>query len=374
MSEKRQNIVILGGGAFGVATAREIAPKLDMTRYRLIVINPRPYFAHLPGLIRTVVTAEGKLEEQILMEYGNFLNGKGEVKIGKVASFTSTKEGGEVVLSDGEKVPYSVLVLAPGSLWEGPLALPDEPEEVLQHINAWRAKFEKADSILLAGGGSVGIEMAGEIKDFFPRKSVTIVHAQDQLVNAAYPKKFRTQLLRRIRKTGAEVVLDDYVDSTEPSEDGTVTTRKGRKIKADLVVPTRGGRPNTSVIASSLGADTLTSSGHVKVQLTLQLPNHPRIFAAGDVIDWNEQKQAGKAPGHAAVIAKNAFALLSGGEASTLYKGSPEMILVTVGRNGGGAFLGLLWGLTFGDWFAAKIKSRGLIIEMVKNNYGLGKQ
>jgi NAD(P)H-nitrite reductase large subunit len=185
MSKERQNIVILGAGAFGVATAREIAPKLDTTRYRLIVINPRPYYVHLPGFIRTSVTAEGKLEEQVLIEYGNFLNGKGELKIAKVASFTSTKEGGEVVLSSGEKVPYSVLVVAPGSLWEGPLGLPDEPEEVTQHINEWRAKIERADSILLAGGGSVGIgeytptpvttlylalppEFAGEIKDFFP--------------------------------------------------------------------------------------------------------------------------------------------------------------------------------------------------------------
>lgn len=157
MSDKRQNIVILGGGAAGISIAREIAPKLDTTRYRLIVVNPRPYFAHLPALIRTVVTAEGKLEDEILMDYGDFLHGKGEVKIGKVASFTSTKEGGEVVLSDGEKVPYSVLVLAPGSLWEGPLALPDQPEDVLQHINSWRARIENADSILLAGGGSVGI-------------------------------------------------------------------------------------------------------------------------------------------------------------------------------------------------------------------------
>jgi NADH dehydrogenase FAD-containing subunit len=67
---------------------------------------------------------------------------------------------------------------------------------------------------------------------------VTIVHGQDQLLNDAYPEKFRTKALQRIQKTGTEVVLDDYVDVTEPSEDGTVTTRKGKKIKASLIVRT----------------------------------------------------------------------------------------------------------------------------------------
>ena len=64
------------------------------------------------------------------------------------------------------------------------------------------------------------------------------MHGQDQLINDAYPQKFRTKALQRIQKTGTEVVLDDYVDVTEPSEDGTVTTRNGRKIKASLVVRT----------------------------------------------------------------------------------------------------------------------------------------
>lgn len=36
--------------------------------------------------------------------------------------------------------------------------------------------------------------------------------------------------------------------------------------------------------------------------------------------------------------------------------------------------MGFLWGITFGDWFAARIKSKGLIIEMIKKNYELGKK
>ncbi|KAF5313576.1 hypothetical protein D9611_010179 [Ephemerocybe angulata] len=368
-----KNIIILGGGAFGLATARELVTKLDTTRFKLILITSRPYYVHLPGLIRTVVTAEGALEKQVLMPYANSLKGKGEVKVASVVSFTSTKEGGEVELSTGERLPYSVLVLAPGAIWEGPLNLPEEPAAVLEHINAWRAKIENANSILLVGGGAVGIEFAGEIKDFFPSKSVTLAHGQAKLINDTYPDKYRSKLLARVNKTGTEVVLNEYVDATEPSEDGTVTTRSGKKLKADLIIPSRGGRPNTSVISSSLGADAVTASGHIKVLRTLQLPDHPRIFAAGDAIEWKEQKQAGKSTGHATAIAKNILALLNGGEASTPYKGATEMIVTTVGRTGGVAYMGFLWGITFGDGFSAMVKSKTLLVDMMRNSFELGK-
>lgn len=37
-----------------------------------------------------------------------------------------------------------------------------------EHLTQWRNKFEDAQDIVLAGGGSVGIETAGEIKDIWP--------------------------------------------------------------------------------------------------------------------------------------------------------------------------------------------------------------
>ena len=52
----------------------------------------------------------------------------------------------------------------------------------------------------------------------------------------------------------------------------------------------------------------------------------------GDIIDWEEQKQAAKNAGHAAVVAKNVKAVLEGRKPTAVYKGSYEIILVTVGK------------------------------------------
>jgi NADH dehydrogenase FAD-containing subunit len=155
----RKNIVIVGGGAFGASVAKGIssARNFDTSRYRLILVTPRPFFVHLPGLVRTAVTSIGNLEDEVLMPYDDFMKGKGEVKVGTVASFSEEKEGGEVVLESGEKIPYSALVLTPGSIWEGPLNLPVSESDIRRHFGTWRSAFEKANDIVLVGGGSVGI-------------------------------------------------------------------------------------------------------------------------------------------------------------------------------------------------------------------------
>ena len=86
------------------------------------------------------------------------------------------------------------------------------------------------------------------------------------------------------------------------------------------------------MIGESLGSDALTDRGNVKVLPTLQLLDHPSIFAIGDIIDWVEQKQAFKSNGHGSTVAANILNLLNGSQAQKNYKTGPEMMLVTNGK------------------------------------------
>jgi NADH dehydrogenase FAD-containing subunit len=155
----RQNVVVVGGGGAGAPAVKHLSATLDPSKYNLILINSRPYFTHLVATIRMVVTSEGNLEDRALIPYDrNFVNGNGELVVGTVVSITDHgKTGGYVTLSNGETIEYSVLVLTPGSTWEGPLHLPDTKAENQVWVNDWRAKFEKSNDILLVGGGAVGI-------------------------------------------------------------------------------------------------------------------------------------------------------------------------------------------------------------------------
>jgi NAD(P)H-nitrite reductase large subunit len=158
-TQERQNIIIVGGGNVGISAFNALAGHLDATKSNLILITPRPYFTHLPASLRLVVTSEGKLEDTTLMPFGAKHNGPNKrVLNAKVTSIVdSDAKGRYVVLENGDRIDFSVLVLTPGSIWEGPINFPDKKEEHLEWINAWRQKFGKANDIVLVGGGSVGL-------------------------------------------------------------------------------------------------------------------------------------------------------------------------------------------------------------------------
>ena len=76
-------------------------------------------------------------------------------------------------------------------------------------------------------------EYAGEIKDAFPRKKVTIVHSDSMLLNSAYPNKYRKRVEKDLTSRGVNIVFNDHVDNFESIP---ATTRTQRQLDGDLVV------------------------------------------------------------------------------------------------------------------------------------------
>ncbi|KAJ3493325.1 hypothetical protein NLJ89_g11045 [Agrocybe chaxingu] len=370
-----QNIVIVGGGPAGVVLFNEFGSKLSASEASVIMVTPRPYFTWLPACPRMLVTEDGELEKRVLMPFpDNFNEGNRKVVLSKVVSIHDGEEKAQrfVTLDNGETIEFSVLILAPGSKWDGPLGFPESKEEDLEFIKKWRKEFAEAKDIVLIGGGAVGVELAGELVDEWPTKPVTLVHGHPLLLTATYPDKFRQDVVDRLIRRGVNLVLGDYVDDIIP-KDGKITTRKGTDVPADLVISTRGGKPNTEFIRT-LGSDVLDDGGYIRVRETLQLVDHPRIFAAGNAIDIPEGRHAYKAARQALIVAKNTVALVRGSDdPKTLwqYRGGRNSITLSIGKDGGACYFDVLWGLMFGDYFASLKKSRGLMIDMVKRRLQL---
>lgn len=158
-NDDRKNIVIVGAGGGGSSAARTLSAKLDASRYNIILINPRPYYIPLPAMPRVVVSDVDNLEEQAFPSLDKvFHNDNGTFVLGKVALIEKkTGKGGSVVLENGERIPFEVLVLSTGSIWSGPIAFPDDATEVTEFIKNGRDAFEKAQKIVIAGGGAVGL-------------------------------------------------------------------------------------------------------------------------------------------------------------------------------------------------------------------------
>ena len=78
--------------------------------------------------------------------------------------------------------------------------------------------------------------------------------------------------------------------------------------------------------------DVLTDKGYVRVNEHLEVHGHPGVFAVGDIVDWPEQKQAAKAMWHAPVAAANVLSFVQGKPPQKVYKGAPELIMVSLGK------------------------------------------
>ncbi|KAG8219520.1 hypothetical protein J3R82DRAFT_470 [Butyriboletus roseoflavus] len=373
MSSKK-NVVVVGAGYAGIAVVTALTAKLDSSKYHIVLINPLPYAIPLPATLRLVVSEAAKLEQTALVPLDRlFKKGNGETRVGVVKSIElkDAQSGGQVVLESGECIPYEILVIASGSKWKGPINFPLQESDVLPHVHTWRSKFANAKHVIIAGGGAVGIELAGELKDEYPDKKVTIVQGDRQLLNSTYPASLRQGLATRLFVRGVELIFNEHVDSFPEEGSVGLVTRKGTKIAdADLVISARGPSPNTAFVAS-LGSSSLSASGFIKVKPTLQLVDYPRIFAAGDVIEWAEQKQAAKVASHAGVVVQNVLNVLAGkSDALMNYQGSAEMIVITNGRNGGMGYFPFIGGFTLGDFWTKLLKSRGLLVGMFRSSLG----
>ena len=79
------------------------------------------------------------------------------------------------------------------------------------------------------------VETAGEIKDVYPSKTVTILQGDRLLLNDVYPDKFRRDIQRRLERRGVKIVLNDAV-SGNPSTEKPIKTREGMELTCDLLV------------------------------------------------------------------------------------------------------------------------------------------
>ncbi|KAJ6492999.1 hypothetical protein C8R45DRAFT_988573 [Mycena sanguinolenta] len=369
-NDDRKSVVVVGGGSAGVNIARPLSSKLDATKYKLILINPRPFRVLLPATLRMVVSNVDNLgtTSTALVPFDKiFHDGNGTFLQDSVRSIHEKT----LTLGSGEQIAYDILILASGLSWVDPIAFPDSAEDVTAYLARSHEKFANAGSYLLVGGGAVGCELAGELKDIWPEKEVTIAHGQRLLFNETYPDRFRKSAADHLTRRGVKILLDEIVEDL-PSQAGpaTVLTQSGLKLSADLVLKTTGPtHPNTAFIRS-LDADILTSAGFVNVQPTLQLHKYPNIFAAGDIIEWKEQKQAIKAGAHAKIVTQNVLNYINGRPLKN-YTSGFEAILVTNGKRSGISYFGLLWGLIFGGWFTSLLKSKSLLVPMFRKESGL---
>lgn len=64
----------------------------------------------------------------------------------------------------------------------------DEKVKSVEYFKSYQLGVEKAASIVIVGGGAVGVQMATDLKEVYPEKNITLVHSRDRLMPLYHPK------------------------------------------------------------------------------------------------------------------------------------------------------------------------------------------
>lgn len=294
-------IVIIGGVAGGATAAARIR-RLD-EQAEIIVFERSGFVSYancgLPYYIGGVITDPAELTLQTPESFWQRFRIDMKVRHEVTAIDPEKKTVSVRNLNTGEvfEESYDKLLLAPGAKPVRP-PLPGIDQDRLFTLRTVedtlriRAFIEKEhpQSVVLAGGGYIGLELAENLRDL--GLDVTIVQRPKQLLNPLDPE-MAAFVHAKMRQKGVHLMLGHSVEGFAPADGGVeVLLRDAPSLRADMVVLAIGVAPDTA-LAQQAGL-ALGAKNSIVVNDRMET-SAPDIFAVGDAVEIRHAVTGGKA-------------------------------------------------------------------------------
>ncbi|KAJ1558832.1 hypothetical protein HK096_002701, partial [Nowakowskiella sp. JEL0078] len=316
-----KNIVVIGGSCVGMAVAMRIRMSKPLpTPYRLVIIEKNSHFHYMFAFPRASVFPG--ISSSLFAPYNKLFKSPNEgVMINAKAVSINSKE----ILLDrfipefpNKNIPYEYLIYGTGAKHPEPgnLCEADTKVKGIATLKRHQDRIKRSKNVLIIGGGAVGLELAAEIKEHYPRKKVTLIHSRDRYLEP-FKKELHDLSYRNLKSLGVRQILNDRVlipkgGFTDSGKKIVVTTKSGKKIESDLQILCTGMIPNSSLLSTISPQSINPANKLVKVLPTLQIidPRFPKIFAAGDVVDLDDIKSGYAAWAHAYLAIDNILKMI----------------------------------------------------------------
>ncbi|CZT03356.1 uncharacterized protein RAG0_10144 [Rhynchosporium agropyri] len=223
-------------------------------------------------------------------------------------------QDGKVELASGDFVACDYLAIATGVTQSPPAKLlSTERSGAWAELKVLQERIKESMDIALVGGGAVGVQLATDIKSFYPEKKVTLIHSRAQILSS-FGVRLHDYVMEKLGKLGVEVVLEDWPTlpkntTWEPAE---IVFKDGRKQRCDLVIPCIGQTLNSSILKSFFSASISPLTGHTRVNKKLQIKDEikedtifNKIFALGDVAETGGRRFAKAGSAQAEIVQEN---------------------------------------------------------------------
>ncbi|KAI1347884.1 hypothetical protein F5Y01DRAFT_307198 [Xylaria sp. FL0043] len=317
-----RNIVVVGASMAGYHAAKSIAESLlPGSPYQVVVIEAHDHF-HFTWVLPRFCVVEGH-EHKAFIPYGPHLRHIPENTLRWVQGRAVHITKDSVYLSSGEEIPYEFLVVATGA--GATDALPgrvdsDDKAGGITRLQDIQTRIKGANNLVVVGGGAAGVELATDAKSYYPDKSVVLVHSRDNVMHRFGPG-LQKAAMEGLRGLGIEVITGDRL-IREDKERGVAVLKSGKEVECDFLVSCVGQRPNSSLI-TELSPGSVTSSGHIRVNPTMQIDDEslPNVYVCGDVAETNTPNPNSRtARAQATVVADNVILAIDGHKPTNKYK------------------------------------------------------
>lgn len=264
------NVVIIGGGACGMAAATKIRRQSD---FNITVLSWDSHTAYSHCGIPFVLGREiESFEKLIVKPPGFFRENKIDVKLNeKVKSIDLT---GQVVMTGKGIYPFDKLVIATGSL---PFISRESQANILPYgIFTLRSlddgrlfgkALETARTVCIIGGGTIGIECASAITKR-GIKTILITRSKD-LLSRQFDSDMSAIVRAQLEALGVEVITGELVVLPENFWKQRTVFINDRQVPADLVLLATGVKPETW-LAREAGI-TIGEAGGIVINEMLQV-------------------------------------------------------------------------------------------------------
>ncbi|XP_063817386.1 ferroptosis suppressor protein 1 [Pseudophryne corroboree] len=349
-------VVIVGGGFAGIAAAN----LLKSNGIPFVLVDMKDAFHHNVAALRASV--ESGFARKTFISYRESY--RDSFTQGKVVGINLETQN--VLLESNEELHFSHLIIATGSYgpFPGKVNKIVTKDAAVQLYEDLVQQIQKAEHVVVVGGGSAGVEMAAEVKTDYPEKEVTLIHSKVALADVELEPRVRKAVKDILLKKGVKLVLGQKVVNLEELPWNKVQQnmelqldKDTKAISADLILCCTGIRINSSCYVDIFG-DKVASNGALKVNEFLQVEGYSNIYAVGDCTDLREPKMAYNAGVHAKIAVTNIINSLLEKPLKTYKTGSVSMLL-SMGRNDG---VGQFNGHYMGSVLVTMAKSRDVFV------------
>lgn len=281
-ADRSAKVVIVGASVGGVRTAQAL--RRESYDGRIVVVGAESELPYdKPPLSKQFLSGQWSAERVALLTEDAAEDARIELRLGTAAEHVALAER-QVVLADGERIDYDVVILATGSQARPSPWATESGVHVLRTIDDSRALADDLANngpVVVVGGGFIGAEVAATARSL--GHEVTIVDPLEVPVGRVLGREVGLLFADLHHRNGVATHFGTGVEAVEGrAGDLTVRLTDGQSLPAATVVVGIGARPNDGWLASS---GLLVDDGVVCNEYC-QAVDAPEVYAVGDIARW----------------------------------------------------------------------------------------